>query len=92
MFVLHLWGTRMAVTYKSKKKYKTKLQQMRKWRNISQKKLAEITGIPLATIRAYEQDRIPLRNAPAYRVQQLAHALSVSMDVLMKEPESIFDD
>lgn len=60
------------------------LQEYRKKRNISQRQLAEQTGVNLRTLQDYEQGRKPISQAAAVTVYQIAKALGVTVEDLIK--------
>lgn len=62
----------------------TNLQEYRKKRNISQRQLAEQTGVNLRTLQDYEQGRKPLGQAAAATVLSIAKALGVTVEDLIK--------
>jgi transcriptional regulator with XRE-family HTH domain len=62
----------------------TNLQEYRKKRNISQRQLAEQTGVNLRTLQDYEQGRKPLGQAAALTVLRIAKALGVTVEDLIK--------
>ena len=62
----------------------TNLQEYRKKRNISQRQLAEQTGVNLRTLQDYEQGRKPLGQAAAATVLRIAKALGVTVEDLIK--------
>lgn len=62
----------------------TNLQEYRKKRNISQRQLAEQTGVNLRTLQDYEQGRKPISQAAAVTVYQIAKALGVTVEDLIK--------
>jgi transcriptional regulator with XRE-family HTH domain len=55
-----------------------KLQQLRLDRGLTQAALAEVSGVPVGTIRDYEQGK---RDPLLSNAQRLARALSISLDV-----------
>jgi transcriptional regulator with XRE-family HTH domain len=55
-----------------------KLQQLRLDRGLTQAALAQVSGIPVGTIRDYEQGK---RDPLLSNAQRLARALCVSLDV-----------
>ena len=62
----------------------TNLQEYRKKCNISQRQLAEQTGVNLRTLQDYEQGRKPISQAAAVTVYQIAKALGVTVEDLIK--------
>ena len=72
---------------KSKKKYEpNNLKRNRKNNNLTQKALAEKSGVKLCTIKSYEQGRVLIDNAPAINVFRLAKALGIEMETLLQLP------
>lgn len=64
----------------------TNLQEYRKMRQISQRQLAEQTGVNLRTLQDYEQGRKNINLAAAITVQKLAEALDcASWELLENE-------
>jgi transcriptional regulator with XRE-family HTH domain len=55
-----------------------KLKQLRVDRGLTQVALAEVSGVPVGTIRDYEQGK---RDPLLSNAQRLAKALSISLDV-----------
>jgi transcriptional regulator with XRE-family HTH domain len=55
-----------------------KLKQLRQQKGMTQAKLASVSGIPVGTIRDYEQGK---RDPLLSNAQRLAKALAVSLDV-----------
>ena len=60
------------------------LKVWRHKRNLSQKELAEISGVSLRSIKAYEQRKLDLSKAEGETLYKLAKTLSCSMEELMK--------
>ena len=63
----------------------TNLQEYRKKRNISQRQLAEQTGVNLRTLQDYEQGRKNINLAAAITVQKLAEALDCASWELLED-------
>ena len=55
--------------------YKSSLKFMREDKGMSQSKLAEVSGVPLRSIKAYEQGYKDINKAQVVTVLQLAEAL-----------------
>jgi DNA-binding XRE family transcriptional regulator len=60
------------------------LKYFRKLRSLTQKQLAEISGVNLRNICAYEQDNAKLHNAGGDTLLALAKALDCTMEELLK--------
>ena len=56
--------------------YKSSLKFMREDKGMSQSKLAEVSGVPLRSIKAYEQGYKDINKAQIVTVLQLAEALN----------------
>lgn len=56
-----------------------RLKRLRKDRGLTQEQLAEATGIPLTSLRNYEQDH---REPRLDQARRIAVALGVSLDVI----------
>lgn len=61
----------------------TKLKQIRKEKNFTQKQLAEATQISIRTLQHYEQGSKDLNMAAAITVYAIASALGVEMEELL---------
>lgn len=55
--------------------YKSSLKFMRKMKDMTQETLAELSGVPLRNIQAYEQGYKDINKAQVVTVLQLAEAL-----------------
>ena len=62
----------------------TNLKQYREMRKLSQRELAEKSGVSLRTLQDYEQGRKPLGQAAALTVLSIAKALGVTVEDLIK--------
>lgn len=69
----------------SKNPNPTPLERVRREKNLSRKKLAEISGISFRTIECYEQGKNNINMAVAETVRTLARTLNVSMEEIMNE-------
>ena len=74
---------RMTKLYNSRKQ-ETNLKKVRLAAGLSQSKLAEVSGIPVRTIRQYEQKVKNLNAAKAESVIALSKALECSVEQLME--------
>ena len=61
------------------------LKELRRQKAMSQSQLAEASGIPLGTVRDYEQGK---RDPLLSTAQKLARALNQSLDVFSPQPQS----
>jgi DNA-binding transcriptional regulator YiaG len=68
----------------SKKKSETNLSRLRKARGLSQKELAEASGVALRMIQLYEQKQNDINKAQASSLQNLAQALGCKMEDLFE--------
>lgn len=59
------------------------LAQKRRKKGLSQSQLADITGISLRTIQAYESETRDINKAAAENVYLLAQALDTSMEEIL---------
>lgn len=66
----------------------SKLQELRKSKNLKQRELAEKAGVSLKALQAYEQNFRPLGRASAEDVYNLAKALGTTIEELL-EVESL---
>ena len=64
-------------------KTETKLKTVRKEKGLTQRGLAEVTGISLRTLQHYEQGSKDLNMAAAITVYAIAQALRVRMEELL---------
>lgn len=62
----------------------TNLKRYRENKNLSQRQLSEQTGVNLRTLQDYEQGRKPISQAAAVTVYQIAKALGVTVEDLIK--------
>lgn len=60
------------------------LKLLRKKRQLSQDELSKISGVPLRTIRAYEQRKLDISKAQGETLYNLARTLDCSMEDLIK--------
>ena len=65
----------------------TKLKRIRQEKGLTQKGLAEATGISLRTLQHYEQGSKDLNQAAALTVYAIAQALGIDMVELLDIPE-----
>lgn len=63
----------------------TKLKQIRQSKDMTQKNLAEATGISLRTLQHYEQGSKDLNMAAAITVLHIARALGCSIEDLIDQ-------
>ncbi len=61
----------------------SKLGEVRKGKNISQKELAEMTGLSIRALQSYEQDFRPLGRASAEDVYRIAKVLDTTIEELL---------
>lgn len=61
----------------------SKLQELRKAKNLTQPALAEQAGVSLKALQAYEQDYRPLGRASAEDVYNIAKALGTTIEELL---------
>lgn len=59
------------------------LKWARELKGMSQPKLADLSGVPLRTIRSYENNQSDINKAQAIVIYKLSSALGVSMETLM---------
>lgn len=67
----------------------TKLKKIRAAKGMTQRELAEATGISLRTIQHFEQGTKKLNGAAAITVYTLAKALGVGIEELLTIPEDL---
>jgi DNA-binding transcriptional regulator YiaG len=72
------------VLIESKRKSETNLSRLRKARGLSQKELAETSGVALRMIQLYEQKRNDINKAQASSLQSLAQALGCKIEDLFE--------
>lgn len=65
-------------------KKETKLKKARQEKGMTQKELAELTGISLRTLQHYEQGSKDLNQAAAITVYRLAEVLGVMIEELLE--------
>ena len=65
----------------------TKLETIRRFREMTRRDLADRSGISERTIEAYEQRRRSLINASYKDVKILAEVLNVEMESLIDDPD-----
>ena len=61
----------------------SKLKELRKSKGLKQPELAEMAGVSLKALQAYEQDYRPLGRASAIDVYQIAKALDTTIENLL---------
>ena len=61
----------------------TKLKELRKEKDLTQPQLAELSGVSLKALQAYEQNYRPLERASAIDVYNLAKALGTTIEELI---------
>lgn len=61
----------------------SRLKELRKSKNLSQPELAELAGVTLKALQAYEQNYRPLGRASAEDVYRIAKALGTTMEELL---------
>ena len=62
----------------------TKLKDLRKNKNLNQKELAELAGVSLKALQAYEQNYRPISGASAIDVYRIAKALGNTIEELLE--------
>ncbi len=72
------------VLIESKRKSETNLSRLRKARGLSQKELAETSGVALRMIQLYEQKQNDINKAQASSLQSLAQALGCKIEDLFE--------
>ena len=65
----------------------TNLKALRQWANLSQRELAEQSGVPLRTIQQYEQRQKSINKAQAEYLLMLARTLCCDMEDLLEKIE-----
>lgn len=65
----------------------TKLKEVRQAKGLTQKALAEMAGVSLKALQAYEQGFRPLEHASAIDVYQIAKALGTTIEDLLNLPK-----
>lgn len=61
----------------------SRLKELRKSKKITQKDLADMAGVSLKALQAYEQDYRPISGASALDVYQIARALDTTIEDLL---------
>jgi len=69
--------------YKEKLNIISKLKIYREKNNLSQGELANLSGIPIRTIRAYEQGKLDIAKAQAETIYKLAKVLNCTIEELI---------
>ncbi|MBA2795802.1 DNA-binding protein [Streptococcus porcinus] len=69
---------------------KLTLREIRRARNFTQEELASQTGISIRTIARYEKDVSMLRRAKYEKLCLIAEILSVSVDDIFLDDDSVF--
>lgn len=62
----------------------SKLKELRKTKNLTQKDLAELAGVSLKALQAYEQDYRPLGGASVMDVYHIARVLGTTIEDLLE--------
>lgn len=62
----------------------SRLKELRKNKQLNQKELAEMAGVTLKALQAYEQNYRPLERASALDVYQIAKALGTTIEDLLE--------
>ena len=62
----------------------SKLKELRKEKNLTQPQLAEMAGVSLKALQAYEQNYRPLERASAIDVYQIAKVLGTTIEELLE--------
>lgn len=71
----------------NERKCETKLHKIREARQISQSKLAEISGVNLRSIQLYEQRVNDIDKAQAHTLYKLSRVLGCTIEDLLESPE-----
>lgn len=61
----------------------SRLKEIRKAKNLKQKELAEMAGVSLKALQAYEQNFRPIGRASALDVYRIAKALDTTIEDLL---------
>ena len=61
----------------------SRLKELRTSKNISQKELAELAGLSLKALQAYEQNYRPIERASVEDVYRIAKVLGTTMEALI---------
>lgn len=62
----------------------SKLKELRQSKNLSQKELAELAGVSLKSLQAYEQNYRPITGASAIDVYNIAKVLGTTIEDLLE--------
>jgi transcriptional regulator with XRE-family HTH domain len=62
----------------------TRIKQLRRAAGLTQRQLADLSGIPLRTLQHYEQGNKDIRKAAGHALQRLAEALHVTIEDIIK--------
>ena len=62
----------------------SKLKELRKSKNLGQKELAELAGVSLKALQAYEQNYRPISGASAIDVYRIAKVLDTTIEELLE--------
>ena len=65
----------------------TKLRRMRVKKGYSQSELSAISGVPIQTLRRYEQSAVPINNAKLKTLVALCVALSCQIEDIIESEE-----
>lgn len=65
----------------------TKLRRMRVSKGLSQSELSAYSGVPIQTLRRYEQSAAPINNAKLKTLVALACALNCSIEDIIESAE-----
>ena len=65
----------------------TKLRRLRVSRGFSQSELSAYSGVPIQTLRRYEQSAAPINNAKLKTLVALARALSCKIEDIIESEE-----
>ena len=76
--------SRIVELYKSKISIESKLKTLRKQCGLSQSDLSEITGVPIRTIKSYEQGTSDISKAQGDTLYALSKALKCSIEDIIK--------
>ena len=68
-----------------KKNNCTNLTLVRQEKGMSREQLAEKSGVAIRAIETYEQGRVNINNAAAWKVRDLAQALGVPIEKILNE-------
>lgn len=66
-----------------------KIKNIRKNKKLTQDNIAVLTGIPVRTIRAYEQGTRKLDNANISHAVKIAHVLNCKLEDILEDAENI---